>query len=123
MQLSKEFYMFGFTNKAKVLEVAVEYHAPNWIVLIRNAGEIEWSALRDPETKIIIQDEFGKEVRSRPAIKAFGTFDLANAWVDENLKSAERVGMRKHNEIDNFKKGLQKDNDIAKFPAGYATTY
>lgn len=118
--------MFGLVRKAKVLEVCIEYHPPHWVVLIRNSGQEEWTALRDPNTKIVIQDEFGKEVRSRPAIKGFASFDEADQWVKNNLKSAERVGMRTKSEIEGFKKGLEKDNDIAKLPgtsAGYATTY
>lgn len=102
--------MFGL-KRAKVLEAAVEYHAPNWVVLIRNPGDVNWVALRDPDVKISIQDEFGKEVRSRPAIKAFGTYDEASSWLGANLKSAKRVDMREPKEIEEFKKGLQKEND------------
>lgn len=115
--------MFELARRAKVLQVCVEYHAPNWVVLIRNPGQVEWAALRDPATKIVIQDEFGKEVRSRPAIKGFDTFDLADAWIAQNLKSAERVGMRTQNEIQEFAKGLSKVSDNAELPSRYATTY
>lgn len=97
-----------FNPRARVLQVAVEYHAPHWIVLIRNAGQKEWSALRDPDTKISVQDEFGAEIQTRPAIKSFPTVTAASEFVTENLKEAERVGQRSAEDVTAFVIGLNK---------------
>lgn len=68
--------MFG-PKKAKTLEVAVEYYAPHWIVVIRNPGQAHWAALRSKTKMISTQDEFGMEISKRPAIESFPTMQAA----------------------------------------------
>jgi hypothetical protein len=104
--------MWWSPKPAQKLEVTVEYHAPHWIVLIRNAGQMEWSALRDPETKISIQDEFGHEIQTRPAIRAFVNVSEAEAWITENLSAASRVGQRTAEEMRAFETRLNAARNI-----------
>jgi hypothetical protein len=98
--------MFGFGRKAKKLEVAVEYFKSHWVVLIRNAGQAEWRALRDPQKKIVEQDEFGDPVRTRPAIQSFESYDAADEWVSQNLSAAKRVDKRDMQATRAFLQGL-----------------
>lgn len=84
--------MISWTKKPKHhVEVAVEYYAPHWVVMIRNPVQKQWSALRDPSKKIQIQDEFGNEAKTRPAIKSFPSAKEANAWIKENLPDSVAV--------------------------------
>lgn len=103
--------MFGFSGRAKTLEVGVEYFKSHWVVLIRNAGQLQWRALRDAEKKVVVQDEFGEVVATRPAIRAFASYDEAEAWVDENLKSAKRVDKRASQAAQTYLQGLDSGHD------------
>jgi hypothetical protein len=105
--------MWGWrSSNAKKLQCAVEYHAPHWVILLRNAGQKDWRALRDPARKISVQDEFGVEIGKRPAIQSFASIAAATAWITENLKDVERVESRTREEIDNFAKGLNAEHDL-----------
>jgi hypothetical protein len=90
----------------KTVQVAVEYAAPHWIVLIKNPGQKEWIALRDPQKKIRIPDEFGNEIRTRPAIQSFAHKADADAWVKAHLPESIAVEARKISEVKSFVQSL-----------------
>jgi hypothetical protein len=102
-----------WSKKAKTLECAVEYYAPHWIVLVRNAGQSTWMAVRDPDKKITVQDEFGDTVRERPAIRVFATPKLASDWVADNLPDVPKVAQRTESEAKAFMKGLSDSRSLA----------
>lgn len=86
--------MFGLNilqgqDKAGKVQVAVEYYAPHWVVLIKNPGSKDWVSLRDIRKFIKVYDEFGDEISKRPAIRSFSNDQEARTWVQENLPSAE----------------------------------
>jgi hypothetical protein len=77
--------MFAFNKKATEIQAAVEYCAPHWIVVIRNPRESKWTPLRSLTKKVRVQDEFGNEKSSRPAIESFESKQKADVWVKENM--------------------------------------
>lgn len=88
--------MFNF-NKAKpqLIQVSIEYRAPHFMVLCRNPGQKNWEPVRSATRKVRVQDEFGVEVKSYPAIESFPTQAAAEHWVSENLPMHERKPRRK----------------------------
>lgn len=80
-----------FNKKPTVLQAAVEYCAPHWIVIIRNPREAKWTPLRSRTKKVRIQDEFGNEKSSRPAIESFTSKGDADAWVSEHMPGVQVV--------------------------------
>src|SRR5882672_128273 len=72
-------------SKASVPAVAIEYQAPHWLIFIRNPGSPVWTPVRSPTRKVRVQDEFGTEVKSYPAIELFPTQSAAEQWVDTNV--------------------------------------
>lgn len=88
--------MFNLFNKKKeVLQLAVEYRAPHWMVLIRNPGQKNWEPVRSSTRKVSIQDEFGAIVKTYPAIESFRTQEDAETWVRENVTVHERKSRKK----------------------------
>ena len=83
--------MFGFNKKAEVVQAAVEYCAPHWIVVIRNPGETKWTPLRSLTKKVRVQDEFGNEKSSRPAIESFPSKSEADEWVQSHMPGVSVV--------------------------------
>jgi hypothetical protein len=104
--------MFSISRKAKGIEVAVEYQAPHWLVLIKNSGRKEWEAVRDLTKRIVIQDEFGDNIETRPAIKSFKTVGEAETWIKENMPQAEAKNAQDKS-IRNWAKGLTETNQAA----------
>jgi hypothetical protein len=83
---------FGFGKRAvQEVQFAVEYQAPHWIVMIRNPGQKNWVALRNPAKKIMEFNEFGEVTNSRSAVWSFANKAEADAWVSENLKGALQI--------------------------------
>lgn len=78
-----------FNRKSKTISVTIEYRAPHWMVLIRNPGQRTWEPVRSSTKKVRVQDEFGIEVKSYPAIEAFLTMDQAEAWIKANVTPAK----------------------------------
>jgi hypothetical protein len=83
--------MFQGKNKGTIVECAVEYSAPHWIVVIRNPGEITWTPLRSRTVKVEVQDEFGDVKSTRPAIQSFASKSEADTWVKENMPGVSEV--------------------------------
>jgi hypothetical protein len=79
------------SKTSKSVQVAVEYYAPHWIVVIRNPGQKHWSALRSKTKNIVVQDEFGFEVSRRPAINSFASMGEADTWIKENMPGIQPV--------------------------------
>lgn len=93
----------------KTVEVAVEYYAPHWIVVIRNAGQKHWAALRSKTRMISEQDEFGQEVSRRPAIESFKSMAEAEQWLTANMPSVEPV-VRKPKDVQEMARKLKGDH-------------
>lgn len=96
-----------FNSVPKTLQFTIEYHAPHWIILIRNPGQKDWSALRTNEIQIVEHDEFGTEIRRRPAIHGFASIAEATEWAGMNLKGAEKIH-RPSNDIEKTGERLSK---------------
>ncbi|QBQ74555.1 hypothetical protein BcepSauron_175 [Burkholderia phage BcepSauron] len=75
-------------RKAQVIEAAVQYSAPHWIVMIRNPGQKEWIPLLDTDKKAESQNEFGEVVKSRHAIRTFNNAIEAQNWIASNMPGA-----------------------------------
>jgi len=88
-----------FNRAPKTVQVAIEYVAPVWIVLIQNPGQKNWIALRDPMRKISVQDEFGTVIKTRPAIQGFSHKADADAWVKQYLPEAVPVPAHKAKQV------------------------
>jgi len=84
-----------FNRKSKTLAVTIEYRAPHWMVLIRNPGQTKWEAVRSSAKKVRVQDEFGLEVKSYPAIEAFTSMEAAETWITDNVTKHERTARSK----------------------------
>ncbi|MGD0511247.1 MAG: hypothetical protein ABSA33_05400 [Candidatus Micrarchaeaceae archaeon] len=82
--------MFNFNKQPQVIQVSVEYRAPHFMVLVKNPGQKQWEPVRSTTRKVRVQDEFGIEVKSYPAIEAFPTQAAAEHWIAENLPKHER---------------------------------
>jgi hypothetical protein len=85
---------FNFNRSTKEtprVQVSVEYLAPHWVIFIRNPGQAAWTPVRDGTKKVRIQDEFGSDIRSYPAIQAFSTQEAAEQWVKDNVGSHDRA--------------------------------
>jgi hypothetical protein len=78
------------TNRKQVIEVAVEYRAPHWMVLTRNPGQKTWEPVRSKTRKVNVQDEFGVIVKTYPAIESFSTQECAETWIQDNIAKHER---------------------------------
>lgn len=90
--------------KSKKIEVCVEYHSPHWVVLIKNSGHKEWTAMRSKSRMISVQDEFGIEIQKRPAIESFKDKALADQWIKDNLPECVEV-VRLPSQIKSFIEG------------------
>jgi hypothetical protein len=85
--------MFMFNrNRDQLIQVSIEYRAPHWMVLLKNPGQKNWEPVRSAARKVRVQDEFGMEVKSYPAIESFPTQAAAEHWVSENAP----IHARKH---------------------------
>ena len=78
------------TNKVVLPAVALEYRAPHFIVLIRSPGQSKWIPVRSLTKKVRVQDEFGTEVKSYPAIEPFPTQGAAEQWIADNIPNHTR---------------------------------
>jgi hypothetical protein len=93
----------------KTVQVAVEYYAPHWIVVIRNAGQKHWAALRSKTKMIVEQDEFGQEISKRPAIHSFVNMAEAQEWVTNNMPGTETI-VREARDVQSFAQKLKGDH-------------
>lgn len=110
--------LFGYEIKASnkdTVEVAVEYCKSHWVVLIRNPGQKEFKALRDPLKFVRSFDEFGDEVSKRPAIKSFAHKADADTWVTEHLPEKVEV-VRPVAEVKKFMQGLEHSRSLLSQP-------
>ena len=104
--------MFNFLNSKNALpEVAVEYRAPHWMILIRNPGQKTWEPVRSTEKKVMVQDEFGVSVKTYPAIASFPTQGAAEQWVAANVKEHYRKARSKSEFTTWMKGGTDKQED------------
>ena len=65
------------------------------MVLVKNAGQKNWEPVRSTTRKVRVQDEFGMEVKSYPAIEAFPTQAAAEHWIAENVPEHTRTHRNK----------------------------
>jgi len=103
-------------QKSPKLEVCIEYHSPHWVVLIKNPGHKEWTALRSKTRSISVQDEFGVEIQKRPAIDSFKTKGEADMWIADNLPECLPV-VRQPSEIKAFIEASSDQARLLKPPA------
>lgn len=78
------------TKRSQAIEVAIEFRAPHWMVLIRNPGQKTWEPVRSKTRKVNVQDEFGSIVKTYPAIESFSNQEAAEDWISENIPKCER---------------------------------
>jgi len=79
-----------FSKKPQVLQIACEYRAPHWLVLVKNIGQKHWEPVRSKTRKVTVQDEFGSIVKSYPAIQSFPSQEEAETWIRDNITVHER---------------------------------
>lgn len=94
--------MKNFFGKKQVqIDVAVEYCAPHWVILIRNPGQKNWSALRSKTKTVNVHNSFGEVVSCFQAIETFESHKDAMQWVKSHL-DLDQPTARKDSEIEKF---------------------
>jgi hypothetical protein len=88
-------FLKNFGGNNTLPEVAIEYRAPHWMILIRNPGQKKWEPVRSADKKVMVQDEFGVGVKTYPAIASFPTQSAAEQWVATNVKEHYRKARTK----------------------------
>jgi hypothetical protein len=97
------------SKSTKTTEVAIEYYAPHWIIVIRNPGQKSWAALRSKTKFIRTYDEFGEEVSKRPAIESFKNMTEALDWVRDNMPTIAPIA-RSAAEMEDFGRKLRGES-------------
>jgi hypothetical protein len=67
------------------LKVAIEYHAPYFVVLVKNPGQNGWVYVESKTHKIHIQNMFGDVVKTKPAVEKFQSYVEADTYVQQNM--------------------------------------
>jgi len=72
-------------------QVAIEYHAPHFVIHVKSPGHPEFKALRHPTTRVNVYDDYGKKVSEFAPIEAFANHAAAEARLKEVLPDAVLV--------------------------------
>ncbi|QRE00098.1 hypothetical protein [Burkholderia phage BCSR5] len=73
----------------KPTQIAIEYDAPHWVILIHNPGQSFWTPLLSKHRFNEIKDDYGVVVKKRPIIESFASYEEAERHANENLSHAE----------------------------------
>lgn len=76
-------------SRSTRLKVAIEYHAPYFVVLLKNPGQNGWIYVESKTCKIHVQNMFGDVVRYKPAVEKFESYQDAERYVAQNMPHAQ----------------------------------
>lgn len=82
-------------------DVAVECVGHKWVVSIRNPGQSEWRALRNPTKLVTVRNHMDEEIRRIPAVHTFDTRKQAQDHVTTAIPAHRHI-VRSAREISEF---------------------